>query len=169
MSSCKSFTIRYAEPNDFEAVNAIHETAYPDDYYTYAKNIGVPEILNLVAEADDRAIGFITVLLKKWNPSGRTFWERSSPYIGFIGVDENYRRISVAEELIKTASIEALTITGEEFIYLECESDNRKALKLYEKSGFEVLPPDEIERLFNYRYSSQKSGVFRCHRKVFDL
>lgn len=52
-------TIRNANFADREAANAIHKSAYPDDLYCYANNIGIPGTINLVATKDEGAIGFI--------------------------------------------------------------------------------------------------------------
>src|SRR4051812_15819276 len=118
--------LRVANLADRAAANAIHKTAYPNDPYTYANNIGLVGTINLIAEKGSDVVGFISVLVNQPNPLGRYLWERMRPYIGFLGVAEESRKCGIGAALIMEASSLALGATGKNHIFLECENENEK-------------------------------------------
>lgn len=159
--------IRDADLSDRAAANAIHKSAYPNDPYTYANNIGLRGTINLVAVKNNLTVGFISVLINQPNPHGRFLWERMQPYIGYVGVSEEARRSGIAKKLVIEASRRALHFTGKSHIYLECENNNENAQKLYEKIGFEAISPEEIEKAFG-RPPHANSRVYRAEYQLFD-
>lgn len=167
MSNPEEITIRRANMNDWGAANLIHKSAYPDDPYTYANNIRVSGTLNFVAAAEiNKVVGYITILVNPPTPDGRLMWMRMRPYIGFVGVLEDYRGLGIAKKLVREASRLALQYTGKDYIYLETEEKNETAQKLYENLGFEVVPAETLRELFNTG-GHPNSRVYRAGRAAF--
>jgi ribosomal protein S18 acetylase RimI-like enzyme len=113
-------------------------------------------------------MGFISVLVNQPNPLGRNLWERMRPYIGFVGVSGEHRNSGIGKALIAEAARRALLVTGKSHIYLECEDDNESAQRLYEKTGFKILPAEEVEKTFG-RPPHLNSRVYRAERQLFGL
>lgn len=167
-NSNESFNIRDAAPTDWAAANFVHKSVFPDDKYIYANNIAAPGTINLVATKDNQIVGFISVLVNQPNPNEIYLWQRMRPYIGFLGVLEEYRKFGVGSALIKEASRKALVRTNENYIYLECEPDNKKVQRLYERIGFRCLTTEEVEETFG-RPPHAERYVYRAPRQVLSL
>ena len=148
MNITERLIIRVATLADHAAANAIHKAAYPEDPYTYANNIGRLGTINLVAVKDDETVGFVSALVNEPNPPGKYLWERMRPYIGFVGVAPGNQGCGIGGVLVSRVSRVALQRTNRYRIFLECEVENERAKGLYEKLGFKVMPPDEVERTF---------------------
>lgn len=74
-------------------------------------------------------------------------------YIGMLSVDDDYRGLGIAKELI-SKSLDAMIAMGCDEIILETEVVNKGALKLYENFGFQ-----RVKRLF--RYYMNKHDAYR--------
>jgi dTDP-4-amino-4,6-dideoxy-D-galactose acyltransferase len=85
---------------------------------------------------DNKIAGFVT--LKKNN-------EKTSQ-IGLIAVSDAFQGRGIASELIKKAEFESF-INGFEYFQVPTQFENKPALKLYEKNGFEI-----INKVFIYHY-----------------
>ncbi len=168
MSNPETITIRNANMNDWGAANLIHKSAFPNDIYTYADNIRAFGTINLVAVKENQVVGYITVLVNSPTPDGRAMWMRMRPYIGYVGVLPDYRGLGIAKELVREASRKALQYTGEGYIYLETGESNETAQSLYERLGFEVVPPDILRELFNAT-GHANSRVYRAGRSAFGI
>ncbi len=166
MNDTQQIVIRDANFADQAAANVIHKSAYPNDRYCYANNIGITGIINLVAAVDNQMVGFISVLVNQPNPAGKNLWERMRPYIGFLGISEECRKFGIGTALIAAASRRALAATGASYIYLECEDTNELAQKLYEKTGFKVVAHGQIENDFG-RPPHLNSRVYRSGSGLF--
>lgn len=160
--------VRPATLDDRPAANAIHKAAYPDDPYTYANNIGRQGVINLVAEKDGEVVGFVSALVNNPNPHGKYLWERMRPYIGFVGVAAEHRGRGVGALLVTGVSRSALAATKRDRIYLECEADNELARGLYEKLGFIIVTPDDVQIRFG-RPPHRNSLVYSASVKGFVL
>lgn len=98
---------------------------------------------------------------------GKLLWEKIRPYIGFLGVAEGHRRRGIGSELIREAERGAFAVTGAGSIYLECEHENEKALRLYHKLGLTRVNPDEIQKTLGGPLS-KNSGLYRAERKSLE-
>jgi len=137
--------IRMARSSDVEQASQIcHRVLAEKKPYNYELNIGEEGCLNLVAEEDGAVIGFITVLLRRWDPAGRHLWQRVAPYLAFVGVLPEKQGRGVGGLLVRAAVREAkLCCPGEPRMFLEHAPDNR-ARRLYDRLGFRTLSPEEI-------------------------
>jgi len=140
--------IRLAEPRDLEGAGVICSRVLSGKLpYQYELNIGLEGCLNLVAEEEGRVIGYVSVLLRRWNPRGRNLWERVAPYLAFIGIIPEKQSRGVGESLLRAAIREtALRCPNEPQLFLEHAPDNRAA-RLYARVGFRTMSRDEIFRL----------------------
>jgi ribosomal protein S18 acetylase RimI-like enzyme len=168
MNKLEVITIRNANMNDWGAANLIHKSAYPDDFYTYANNIRASGTINLVAVIENKVVGYITTLVNPPTPDGKAMWMRMRPYIGYVGVLPDYRGLGIAKELVREGSRRALQYTGEGYIYLEAEEENETAQRLYERLGFEAVPPEILRELFNAA-GHPNTRVYRAGRSVFGI
>jgi predicted N-acetyltransferase YhbS len=141
-------TIRSAEPRDIEAAGQICRRVLAEKKpYNYELNIGLEGCLNLVAEEDGAVVGFVTVLLSRWDPAGRHLWQRLAPYLAFVGVLPEYQGHGIGASLVRAALREAaFRCPGEPRMFLEHAPDNR-ARRLYSRLGFRTLSADEIVSL----------------------
>lgn len=70
----------------------------------------------------------------------------TAAYIMTIGVRKPYRHLGIGRSLL-TESMAYFHSLGHERIYLDVDADNRKALGLYEKLGFETVFQESFYRL----------------------
>jgi ribosomal protein S18 acetylase RimI-like enzyme len=141
-----STIIRRAEAGDTEAAGAVcARVLLEDPPYPYELNIGEPSCLNMVAEQEGAVIGYISVVLKRWNPQGRFFWERIAPYIAFVGVLPEKQRRGIGSLLLRAAITEIVARCPDEpLLFLEHHRQNLAAKHLFEKNGFREMSRDEV-------------------------
>jgi len=97
-----------------------------------------------VAEDADRIIGFVSVLLTRWNPEGKCYWERVAPYLAFVGVLPEWGGKGIGTALLRHAVEQgALRCTHESFMYLEHDLGN-PVHRLYERVGFESMTGEQV-------------------------
>ena len=137
--------IRPAEPRDLGPAGQICRRVLAEKKpYNYELNIGEQGCLNLVAEEEGSVVGFITVLLRRWDPAGRHLWQRVAPYLAFVGVLPERQGRGFGAGLVRTALREAASrCPGETRMFLE-HAPNNRARRLYERLGFHTLSADEV-------------------------
>lgn len=142
-------TIRRAGQEDIPAVDAIQQAVVPPGHpYRYAQNIGLNCTMNFVAEANGTIVGFASVLLTRWNREGLSLWERVAPYLAFVGVVPEHQGKGVGSRLLQIAIEKAETeCPHEPKLFLEHESENINAQKVFERTGFRTLTKDEVVQL----------------------
>src|SRR5579885_882878 len=139
--------IRSANENDKASVRLIRERALPEDPTWYENNIGLTETLNLVAEENSVVVGFVTVLLTRWDLQGDALWKRLAPYIGAIGVLPEQQRIGIGRKLLACAMREiAVRCPNERFVYLEHHSGRDYLRRFYQGHGFRTMSAEETFR-----------------------
>lgn len=105
-----------------------------------------PELC-LLALHEDKIIGCI---MSKVEPHKE---RRVRGYIGMLSVEDEYRGLGIAKELISRTLDKMVDLQCDEII-LETEAVNKGALKLYENFGFQ-----RVKRLF--RYYMNKHDAYR--------
>ncbi len=102
----------------------------PDQRARWSKSVGDQGILMVVAEVDDEIVGMLT--LGRYGEVEKTRHIRN---LG-MGVAKEFRGIGVGRVLVDYA-VKWAKRKGVEKIVLSVFSTNRKAIRLYEKFGFE--------------------------------
>ena len=147
--------IRPAEAKDTEHAAVICRRVLADKLpYNYELNIGTEGCLNLVAEDEDRVVGYLTMLVKRWDPRGRHLWQRLVPYIAFVGVLPERQRQGIGAALLRDAIREAARLCPlEPRLFLE-HAPHNMASRLYQRIGFRALSADEVRQLAGLNVSS---------------
>lgn len=147
--------IRPAELKDIEGAAAICRRVLAEKLpYNYELNIGTEGCFNLVAEDDGRVLGYLTMLVKRWDPRGRHLWQRLVPYIAFVGVLPEQQRQGIGGALLRDAIREAARLCPlEPRLFLE-HAPHNIASRLYQRAGFRALSAEEIRRLAGLNVSS---------------
>jgi GNAT superfamily N-acetyltransferase len=147
--------IRPAEPKDVEGVAVICRRVLAEKLpYNYELNIGTEGCWNLVAEDEGRVVGYLTMLVKRWDPRGRHLWQRLVPYIAFVGVRPEWQRQGIGAALVRDAIREAARLCPlEPRLFLE-HAPHNVASRLYQRVGFRALSADEVRRLAGLNVSS---------------
>lgn len=140
--------IRPAELKDTEGAAAICRRVLAEKLpYNYELNIGTEGCLNLVAEDAGCVIGYLSMLVKRWDPRGRQLWQRLVPYIAFVGVLPERQRQGIGAALLQDAVREAARLCPcEPRLYLE-HAPHNIASRLYQRVGFRALSAGEIRQL----------------------
>ncbi|MGZ4832735.1 MAG: GNAT family N-acetyltransferase [Terriglobales bacterium] len=141
-------TIRVAEFRDVVAAGRICQRVLAGKKpYQYELNIGEDGCLNLVAEVEGVIAGFITIVLRRWNPVGPLLWQRVAPYIAFVGVLPEYQCHGIGTALIQAAVGEVTArCPVEPRVFLE-HAPGSRARRLYELLGFRTLSVIEVVSL----------------------
>jgi signal peptidase I len=128
--------IRIAEESDMEAVNYLLNLSVP-----YCSQTVNPKVTNLIAVLKEKVIGYAELV---YHP------EDHYPWVGFwlfsLHVWNLYRRLGVGEKLVKY-SIEEAKKKGASEIFLLVDEDNRRAINLDHKLGFEPVIITALEPL----------------------
>lgn len=140
--------IRIAEAKDIEGAALICRRVLAEKLpYNYELNIGTEGCLNLVAEDGGQVVGYLTMLVKRWDPRGRHLWQRLVPYIAFVGVLPERQRQGIGAALLRQAIAEAgRCCPGEPSLFLE-HAPHNIASRLYERVGFHALSSEEVLRM----------------------
>ncbi len=138
-------TIREATKQDQTAAGLVRSGVLPQTHrYQYEHNIGAVGCANFVAVENGRVIGFLSVLLTRWNVNGPNLWERLAPYLAFIGVLPEKQRRGVGESLLRSAcEFAARLCPSEPLLFLEHPSENNP-IRLYVRAGFKTMTKDEV-------------------------
>ena len=147
--------IRPAETRDIEGAAAICRRVLAEKLpYNYELNIGEPGCMNLVAEDEGQIVGFLSMLVRRWDAQGRHLWQRLVPYIAFVGVLPERQRQGIGAALLRDAIREAARLCPfEPHLYLE-HAPHNIASRLYQRVGFRALSPQEVQRLAGLNVSS---------------
>ena len=140
--------IRPAELRDLDAAAAICRRVLAEKLpYNYELNIGTEGCLNLVAEDEGCVVGYLSMLVKRWDPNGRHLWQRLAPYIAFVGVLPERQRQGIGAALLQEAIREAARrCPSETGLFLE-HAPRNIASRLYQRVGFRSLSAEEVRRL----------------------
>src|SRR5574340_690308 len=113
--------IRPADASDREAVASICRRVLAEKLpFNYELNIGTEGCCNLVAEEPGRVVGYLSMLVKRWDPHGRHPWQRVAPYIAFVGVLPDCQRRGIGTALMQQAVREAARLCpAEPRLFLE--------------------------------------------------
>src|SRR5512147_2499251 len=113
--------IRPAEPKDVEGAAVICRRVLAEKLpYNYELNIGVEGCRNLVADDGGQVVGYLTMLVKRWDPRGHHLWQRLVPYIAFVGVLPERQRQGIGAALLRSAIREAAAVCpGEPLLFVE--------------------------------------------------
>ncbi len=131
--------IRHAEPEDAEQIHQIYQASFDRlNGLPYASLADAKKrfqdrpknVYTLVAEKDDKVVGVFTLYTNDW--------PRQKHVAKFgIYVSESYQGIGVGSALLKEALYFAFNWLNIIRMTLEVNSDNEKAIALYQKFGFE--------------------------------
>ena len=140
--------IRVAELKDIEGAGVICRRVLAEKLpYNYELNIGTEGCLNLVAEDGHTIAGYLSMLVKRWDPNGRHLWQRLAPYIAFVGVLPERQRQGIGAALLQDAIGRASRLCPcEPRLFLE-HAPRNIASRLYQRAGFRALAAEEIRRL----------------------
>lgn len=121
--------IRKMEARDVSGVAKIEQENFsmPWSEKAFMDSLSQKEALFLVAEEEDRVLGYIGIYL--------SFEEGE---ITNVSVDSSSRNKGVGSELVEQLKKEAQA-RGTEKIFLEVRVSNEPAIRLYEKQGFEQV------------------------------
>jgi len=121
--------IRAAEPHHLPDIVRIERENFPDPWSAglLQRKITDPAILFLVAQAEDRLLGY--GLLQLIAPEAELI---------NIAVDQTVRRQGVGRALL-TALLEEASAHGVTTVHLEVRASNAPALTLYEALGFRPI------------------------------
>lgn len=121
--------IRKMEARDVSGVAKIEQENFsmPWSEKAFMDSLSQEEALFLVAEEEDRVLGYIGIYL--------SFEEGE---ITNVSVDSSSRNKGVGSELVEQLKKEAQA-RGTEKIFLEVRVSNEPAIRLYEKQGFEQV------------------------------
>jgi len=167
--------IRAAETEDMEGAGLICRRVLADKLpFNYELNIGVEGCVNLVADEGGRVVGYLTMLVRRWDPRGRHLWQRLAPYVAFVGVLPDWQRQGIGGALLRAAIQQAVRLCpGESHLFLEHAPGNI-ASRLYQRLGFRAISAAELEQLaglhvetpvMSYPLLAAPAGVAAPHRQ----
>ncbi len=122
------FEIRTAELKDLSAALALDKESFGVDAWTLLDYIGVfsmPDVKKFTALAEGNFAGFAASQYDR---------EKSAVCLMTLAVDPRYRRRGIGSALLKAAE-EAF---GEVPAYLYVDQANSAAIRLYEKTGYQL-------------------------------
>ena len=142
---------RPVEPNDKPRYDEFIHNYFSKETLPEEDMVSIPEYgtdsLYHVAVYQNKIIGGVGIRKTSSNPIA--IWQISG-----LSVLPHLRGYGIGERLLKTA----ISIIKEEnfIIYLDVFKDNRRAIKLYEKLGFDVPNEQEKNKLKNVTYIPDK-------------
>tara|TARA_B100000902_G_scaffold291272_1_gene277578 strand:- start:6152 stop:6613 length:462 start_codon:yes stop_codon:yes gene_type:complete len=151
----KKIKTRFAEISDIKELeelqidmeNTIEDKPYPD----YLGKLGIKFILDnseqgfyLVAECENKVIGALRISYERSVSRNGFFW-----WIQNVCVNKNFRGIGVFNELFKKVISLAKKHDDVVAVKLHVHTNNKSALKAYEKAGMERTP--EYPYIFNLK------------------
>jgi ribosomal protein S18 acetylase RimI-like enzyme len=121
-------------------LNALHDDLFPNTYYSAEQVIKLDQDEDkhlLIRHKNDRLVGYIFIQLR---PASQDV------YIDFLGVDEEYRRQGIAQDLVAKAVDWAVQKPYVESVSLTVNGDNEAAIKLYHSLGFSTQTVSQAYR-----------------------
>jgi ribosomal protein S18 acetylase RimI-like enzyme len=130
-------------------IKEVHKRFNP--YSMYKRQPDNPNVTNWVARHSGKVVGFIQLV---YHP------EEHFPWVGYwlfsLHVWSLHRGLGIGEKLVRRV-IDSALVSGAKALYLAVYEDNRRAIKLYGKLGFELTKLDRLEPLL----SSEKNRTGR--------
>ena len=130
-----AFTLRAAEGRDAAALNALERTCFGDNEDSFSPSqlkylvTKANAQTRLIIDEDDALVGYGTLLFRRNEKKARLYSFCLHPGARGQGLGQ---RLLLA--------LEAVALTrGCDSIYLEVRADNRAAISLYRRMGYEVL------------------------------
>lgn len=119
-------TIRHMETRDTAYVAELERKVFsqPWSEKAFKDTIGNDDYIYIVAEHENSVVGYVGCIVSA-----------DGADITNIAVAEDYRRMGIAEELLRQTEI-LLLGRGVSALYLEVRQSNAGAQKLYERNGF---------------------------------
>ena len=152
--------VRLATIADYQGVEEVLRASLPADHpYRYAENLKSRSAVNFVAVEDERIVGFITILTNEPTPTGQYLWHRLRPYVGFVGVLPEFRRLKVGTQLMREGAKAVLSPTRQQ-LWLECSDSNRS---FFESLGAVRITPEAIQQAYGLL---PKSNVYSLDYSV---
>lgn len=124
--------IRPARASDVDALFAIENAVFPTDRLSrrsFHRLIGSPSAAVLVAETGKRVAGYSVVLFRAGSAAARLYSIAAAP--GLSGQGTGRALIAAAERQVVKH--------GRRSLRLEVREDNRRAIAIYRKAGFEPI------------------------------
>ena len=122
--------IREATLDDIDALNTLEKACFDTDRISrrsFRWMIEKAHSLLLVAMIKQELVGYVLLLYSRGTSLGRVY---------SLAVSSQHRKAGIAARLMKEAEIQALD-DGRSFLRLEVRPDNRSAIQLYEKLGYQ--------------------------------
>lgn len=132
--------IRDAAPKDEIPVHQLLTKIFPGHPYQYANNIHYPNhCINVVAESQQKIIGFASMLIDASSEYGSEEWRKYPLYIGVVAVDEEWRGQGICTRILELLERKAQAKAPHyNRLHLHVQQDNQSATKCFEKFGFEI-------------------------------
>ena len=134
-----SYTIRRFNPEtDIDAVQKINRICLPENYprFFFMEIYNrFPEGFNVAEMEDGEIAGYEMTRIEK-GLSNFGFGIGKKGHIISIAVLDEYRRLGVAENLMKAAA-NAMRLRDVKEVYLEVRESNQAAINLYQKLGYQ--------------------------------
>lgn len=118
--------VRRAQPEDAEALAALHESSFPDTYASARQLLQDEERSTVVIEREGSVVGYASGRLQ---PDG-------SGYLDYIAVGRAYRGLGLARGLLAAIGRDLLARAPQGDVNLTVVDSNRAAIALYEGFGF---------------------------------
>ncbi|MDR2342306.1 MAG: ribosomal protein S18-alanine N-acetyltransferase [Campylobacteraceae bacterium] len=121
--------IRIANLKDLSDLLEIENESFDENSFAMSRQNFIYHIKKnplFVCEKDGKVCGYILFFLRKNSKKARIY---------SIAVGKNSRKKGIASKLLEASFLYALK-NSKNFIKLEVQSDNKSAIKIYEKLGF---------------------------------
>ncbi|MDH4944982.1 ribosomal protein S18-alanine N-acetyltransferase [Sulfurimonas sp. C5] len=122
--------LRYAQSNDAKELFLLENRLFKEENYPLSLasfRYHIRHNFLYVAEVEEKIVGYVLVLIK-----------RKTAKLYSIGIDEEFRGKGISTKLI-IAALDKVAMLGFEKIVLEVRIDNKSALALYKKFGFQTI------------------------------
>ena len=129
--------VRLFHPRDMFAVIKLASDTLPEQYNPSLFNFFYETYPQgfIVAEIAQKIVGFVVGV--KTNPE--------TSKVLMLSVSKDHRKQSIGSELLKRF-VEEISAENTQQIELEVRTDNKKAIKFYQKHGFEII--DKIANFY---------------------
>lgn len=141
---------RYIDESQLQLMNQLiqQDLSEPYSIYTYRYFLHTYPNLSILAMYNSQCIGCIIGSINTDNDNN------VRGYIGMLTVNKLYRKQNIGITLVKLCIQQMIEHYSVQYIMLEAESENHKAMKLYEKLGF-------IRDRILYKYYLNGSDAYR--------
>lgn len=122
--------LRHAQSNDAKELFSLEKRLFKEENYPLSLasfKYHIKHNCLYVAEIEEKIVGYVLVLIK-----------RKKAKLYSLGVDDRFRGQGISTQLLKRALDEVVAL-GFEKMLLEVRTDNKSALALYKKFGFQTI------------------------------